>query len=1017
MTTYNQAQADAIFTTNQNIIVSASAGTGKTYTLVQRLLNLCTRDENPISLDRIVALTFTDAAASEMKKRLSKVLKEKADTASLEKKAHIQQQLLYLNTAKISTIHSFCLDIIKKYYYVINLDPAMINNTLSDGEILSLKEKAFEETLLSYQDASELLKYFDKTLYNPEALKRITFDTLHSIDTILVEEQLTRIQQLSDLKEPLYSLFMSGAMYAFEAIQQQVEKLCDFSTFQDDAIRELLLLVQEQFNHISAESYTLIRQGLQHFYDADPINNINARKLKEMDSIKKESLLALKKEIKTSIQKFLDTYIDDELLVQHHNDSLVQLRLFFTFVRMVKEKYNQFKRNEKGITFDDMEHLAYDILTKDNGRIAKVYQSEIDEILVDEFQDTSTTQNDIIELISKGNNIFRVGDIKQSIYRFRHAKPQIMQGLMKSDNQKVIYFQENYRSNQNIVDFTNSFFSTLMNNTLSQETYTAGDHVSAQPNKKTTGDIIFFDLEASKENSLDYSTSLTKALFIAKKIDEMVKTKNYRYRDFAILVKNHSVKKELIQAFQAYQIPYFSDAKTGVYQSFIGQIILSVFKLKIDSTDEIALTALLTSPLYDISDDILAAYVCEHKSILSALQQQQHPILEFVKSIQSLSLSDVLNTLNTQCDFILNKLDLQQKNNFNLIYEDVLQFEKKSMDTQAFLKRVEMLSREKTSEAISVGEDDDVVFIMTIHTSKGLQYKVVFLWGSLKATSADAYIISDNYIGIKATDPTLYTTTNTPTYLALAFEEKAESTKEFIRLLYVAVTRAEESLFVVEMKNTYTSKDVISCNSALSSMIRCHLTKQHQMRIETIALDENSFNILKPVESNDTPIQTYTTQQSKTITKHKPSNHESSHLQLNPYRFTRGLHIHEQLEQLSCKEDLLKLPKHLQESMAPFVHSDLFQTMAQMPLYHEYPFIYKKENTFTKGIIDLLAKNDKYAYIVDFKTDRNTTTALLKQMYTEQLKTYASVLQEAYPHLEIKAYLYSLDLKTLIEIV
>lgn len=301
--------------------------------------------------------------------------------------------------------------------------------------------------------------------------------------------------------------------------------------------------------------------------------------------------------------------------------------------------YAQLKEAQEGIDFDDMEHFAYQILTAENNLAAKRYQERFDEIMVDEFQDSNDLQNAIINLISRGANVFRVGDVKQSIYRFRGGKPQIMRNLMNDARPEncFIHLSSNYRSKQMIVDFNNDLFLRLMNIPGCSDQYTDHDCVkTGAPAQKQDNYPVEFHalmtkaLKDQDEGAENLAANQIKAQYIAQQILTMHETSDFRqWKDYVVLVRSHAVKSHLKQAFDQAGIPYYIDAKAGFYQSEAMQILLSWFRILINPADNLSLTAVLSSDFYQADDEELArlAMKRERRPIFDILKEEHHPLV------------------------------------------------------------------------------------------------------------------------------------------------------------------------------------------------------------------------------------------------------------------------------------------------------------------------------------------------------------------------------------------------------
>ncbi len=1041
---WNNEQLSAIHTTGTNIVVSASAGAGKTSLLVERLLTLCTRKENPLNLNRIIAMTFTDAAAMEMKKRLSKALNDKLKEDNINKEQVINQ-LIYLNTAQISTIHSFCLSIIKKYYDVINLNPSMVENNLDEAVVKKIRKEAFLKALYSYKDnqISDLIKFFSNGVFSLNKLENAvltiidcangTFDKDLWYNRVL--NSYNPINKINEISKPILTLF-------YEAIKQDISILNNAY----DAFNNSYQLYQNDLKHDETKQLAKIEYYLNNItrslasLDYDSFRNtvtklmeiklLNSRNLPEDYKLSKNKYLHILKETN-------EKYYADKYYIDAHNSLTGIIKQLIDLAKLTNQEIIKQKRIINGFDFDDMEHFAYDILKANDEMIAKVVKEEYDEILIDEFQDTNEIQNEIINLIAKENNVFRVGDVKQSIYRFRKAKPSIMQKMMNDERYKLISLKNNYRSKENIVLFTNHLFNKIMNVEGFIDSYKEIDKVSIGLDKQKEyrkNTIAFYAL--INDNDSQYADNELKASFIAHKINDYVLNHHYAYKDFVILVRGHSPKRVLQKAFDNFNVPYFIDAKSGFYNSWMSKIITSYLKLIINPEDEISLMAVLTSPLYEMSDEDAANLVITHQTLYSGIVKTNHPILKDLRRMKEYAnISDILNDISLINNFISEHTDIQQRSNFDLYYEKALNFEKQSINLHKFVQQIELSTEESSSEAIVVGTDDDLVRVMTIHQSKGLQFKVVFLWGTTKGSPAFDQVLTDSYLGVSLDNinPEYYVKEKSVHRLAMEYYENIEETQEFIRLLYVALTRAQEEMYIVDTVKKEYQLSPVNLNNAVNS--RGKITDILLKTLENNDLFDihyikefNLENISSPLKKEKNVLPSYpitALDKIEIITPSKDAHELDLKLDLNRRAdtFTRGTLMHKAIELLPDRlwtdddiNTIDKLSKQDIRHLVKFNQSPIFKRCLNMQIYHEYPFIYKDGSSVINGIIDFMAMNDQEIIIIDFKSDRINFEQKLYESYAKQILFYQDTISKVFPNHHVESYIYSFELDKEIKI-
>lgn len=1052
MMQWNKEQNQAIQTVGKNILVSASAGAGKTAVLIERLIKRCLIDH--IELDHVLAMTFTDAAASEMKKRLSTRLNEEYNKDDSDKE-YIKRQLILLQNAQISTIHSFCLNLIKKNYTVLGLDPIIINNILDEGAITLAKEKAFENVMREMmnefpKDFLECAQHFSPRSEDFDILKESVLLIMKTAKASpneivwysLARENYKKITTQDDMNSDLLFYLMEKYRIDVETQINYLQELRNICIHQyPDAIDQFtkINIRLEFMQHALTElSNKRLDDFIHSFRNALTKQTKNISKAEEFNKLRK----VLNEHTKDCV-KYL---YDFETLKNDSNAMHSIVNTIIEFAYRTSIQFNKNKLDQKGLDFDDMEHFAYQILSL-NSNIAKFYQNQFEEILVDEFQDTNTTQNEIVNLISRGNNVFRVGDVKQSIYRFRKAKPDLMRELSKDTNTENIYLSYNYRSNHSIVEFNNDLFDTCMNIPGCKDTYTQFDHVKAGTPRQFETDypVEFYALnvdtkisysddsnEESNSDDENLEQKQIKARFIANKILEMKKNTNFKkWSDYVILTKSHDDKNILREAFELYHIPYSIDAKEGFYQSECCHIVLSMLRL-IDEIDDISLLAVLLSPLYNATDNEISLLKLNYSSIYDGCIKTKHPIINDIQECKQIlnkdGISALLNRISIINNFVEDGLDNQQRTNFDLLFERALNFEKSCGSLRQFIQQIDINLDEKSNEAVALGPDEDVVQAMTIHHSKGLQFNVVFYWSTSRNVNQDKkcpiQVDPDYGLGINYLQFPLRFKRPTFQRMALEFKNSAEDLEENIRVLYVALTRPESKLIIVDNVNSpiipqpitrmLLNKRKGNTNIILSSLsnqnnfIIHNITELEKVKIpnqhEIISRNIHRYEFSKTLNTVVTP--------SSTENKFAPIlnfNKESS--------AKRGTTLHKYIELLPNKnwtvtdfdnfecldEDMKKLIK--------FSQSDLYNKCLTMNIEKEFPFTIKRDTDLLQGTFDFLAYNDEEVILIDFKTDRNITKEMLIKRYHDQINLYQIALETIYPNTMIQTYLYSFDLE------
>jgi len=1049
---WNPQQERAINTINKNIVVSASAGAGKTTVLVARLMKRIQEDKIPVN--QILAMTFTEAAASEMKKRLLKSLNTSVQT---KEDPFLRQQLALIPNAQISTIHSFCLQIIKKYYYLIHLDPEATRNILDESQIALFQKTALDKTIQeAYQKNDEnfilLMDLLSERVLHDtplrDAILEISKIANNSLDTQewfeTTASYYTKYPSIKELPSPILYYFFDDLSVQTELYLEAISNLCHYASSWDD---QALFDSFSTFYHKCNELRTyLTQQDYQSF-----INHLKS--IFDFDfprsPIKNDQHYTKLKKLATS---YYDTLLQNSLNEQDFLDDIATLekpiKELLSLTKQYLHSYQDLKSKNQSIDYNDMEHFAYQILSSNNQGIAKIYQKQFIDIYVDEFQDTNETQNSIIELISSGHNVFRVGDVKQSIYRFRGAKPSIMRSLIQEAEQnEIIYLNHNYRSKESIVEFNNQLFQQLMNLEGTSDCYNKDDNVQIgvphQSENCQSIEFILLDRDSilDKSDTLDAKDNDLRAQFIASKIIELYqKDDSKKWSDYVVLVRNHQLKINLKKAFENTNIPHFISMPSGFYESNSVQTILSFLKLLMNPHDNISMIAVLKH-LYHISNEELShLFFTKNKNLsyYTHLSKLNHPLINTLETFtnQSLLLTELLTSVYEIKQYYSMHCNKQERTNLDLLYEKASNFQKKHGGILAFLNYISKIENEQTAEANSIGAGDDVVRVMTVHQSKGLEFPTVFFWSTSQQRIHEEKnnIVVDESLGIGINSILLPYRINRNNLFRSTILHKAtkEELEEQIRLLYVALTRAKNHMIIVD---TYKELDDTSLSYAglfkkigYSGWLR--KTKAHidssllnfqviDVIQETILPKETSVQYDLPVFQNQS-LETNFISPSKTELYYRKkeldiSQQEGKHI---------GTHIHHIIENLPSDHWSEKLIREIQEdintywieSLMNFYHSEQYTQMKQMHIQKELPFIVKENQQIIHGYMDMVAVNDQDCILIDFKTDAIEEASDLVKIYQPQIQLYKRALEKMYPNHNITTMIYSFSLKEFIVI-
>lgn len=878
---WTNEQLQAIQEKDSNILVAAAAGSGKTAVLVERIIHKIIDEQ--MDVDKILVVTFTNAAASEMRERILEAIYKKLEENP--ENVHLQRQIILLNKASICTIHSFCLDVIHNHFYEIDLPS---NFKIADtAEIDLLKQEVLDD--LFEQKYTENDKDFIELLENytnyrgDEALQELVLKIYKFIQSSpfpikWLQEKLELLKiENKDISKTIWG----------ELIIQTVEEDIQEGIMQLESVKSKMVLYPEMTKFYQTISEDIINlQDLQKYNSWDelyikllnfnfskwPVDKKVTNDLKE-DS--KEIRDKVKKHIKEKTAKLLscsqEQAVKDLKIITPILEKLANLIIEFT------KNFAEKKKEKNCIDFNDIEHFALKILLDENNNpteVAKKYKEKFEEIAIDEYQDSNLVQEAILTSISKGNNIFMVGDVKQSIYKFRQARPELFlqkydeyknkEEKTQEDNLKIQLFR-NFRSRQNILNITNLVFESIMSKELGDINYNENEYLNYGANYpepeeiknyagiaeldiidlKEDESITAFEGEEDEEEQERVEDDVLEAKFVANKIQELLNSdymvfdkklgyRKIRPKDIVILLRATSNLSPIYEKeISDLELPVFSDT-SGTYLDTVEiQTILSVLKIIDNPLQDIPLVVVLRSSICNFTDNdlitirltdrncnfyealIKTRIICDGdlkdkiESFLEKLEKwksisQYMPLDEFIWQIY-------LDTGYYQYVGLLPNGAMRQAN-LKTLFEKAKQYEKASFKGLFnFIQFIDKLKKQNgdLASAKLIGENEDVIRIMSIHKSKGLEFPVVFLCNSHKKFNMQD--LNDNIllhqdIGF---GPTIMDATRKIKYSSIAkdaikLKMKQETLSEEQRILYVALTRAKEKLYITGRSKDFT---------------------------------------------------------------------------------------------------------------------------------------------------------------------------------------------------------------------
>ena len=876
---WTEEQSQAIHEKGSNILVAAAAGSGKTAVLVERIINKIIEEE--IDIDKLLVVTFTNAAASEMRERILNAIYKKIEEEPTN--LRLQKQITLLNKSNICTIHSFCLDVIRNNFYEINISP---NFRIGDtAEIELLKEEVLDELFedlylkedegflklleiyTSYKD-DEPLKDIVKSIYNfiqsapfPEKwlAEKVKLFDIDIENTDFAETVWGKII-LNNYKECIEEniLGLKKIKKELEA-ENELEKFSQAIRLDIENLESLLVNLNSwDKSYELAKTFSFVR-----WPSSKKINSETPAFVKE----KRDMINAKFKKLKDSI--FI--YTSAEVLSDLKNMYEV-LNLLQAIILKFNENYKKAKLERNIIDFNDIEHLALKILIKDEdgkyvpSEIAKKYQDKFEEIAIDEYQDSNMVQEYILTSISKGNNIFMVGDVKQSIYKFRQAMPELFLNKYKTyklkkekteaDDLKIQLFK-NFRSRKNILDTTNIIFQEIMSKDLGDVDYNEDEYLNLGANYeepqlenidfagKTEINIINLEdtTKDSQEDEEDnvkterIENSILEARYVAQKINELInsnyyvldKKEGYRkvtYKDIVVLLRSTTELSPIYEKeISDLGMPVYSETSTEYFNSVEIQLIMSCLKIIDNPMQDIPLVTVMRSMIGGFTDNDLIEirladkYENFYESIVKAriqvneeLRNKIDSFLELInqwrEASEFLALDELIWKIYMDTGYY-NYVGLMQNGklrqaNLKMLFERAKQYEsatfKGVFNFINFIDKLKLRNNDLGAAKI-IGENENVIRIMSIHKSKGLEFPVVFLSSTgknfnLKDLREKILIHQEIGFGPNYENSELKIEYPTLAKEAIKMVSKRESISEEMRVLYVALTRAKEKLII-----------------------------------------------------------------------------------------------------------------------------------------------------------------------------------------------------------------------------
>lgn len=887
-------QQQVIDLRNRNILVSAAAGSGKTAVLVERIVKIITDKNHPVDIDHLLIVTFTNAAAAEMRERIGNAIEKALDEQPGNE--HLLRQLTLIHNAQITTIDSFCLYVVRNHFHEIDLEP---NFRIGDeGELKLLREDVLGRVLeQNYEEPSEAFSDFvegyasgrtDAAL-NEMILQLYEFsrsypwpekwlDSFVGIYRIENREELDRAEWLAPLTENICFVLKDC---------EQLLKQALAITQQDDGPDMYEKAVQSDLEKYESLSKLTSFCELYGALSDIKYDRLASSRGFEGDPDKLELVKSLREQAKDVVKKICKQYFfcSPEMMIEQLERTEPMLEEVVRLTKQFADEFAAAKRRKNLVDFHDVEHFALQILvdeeTEKAKKTAEEFRDTFEEIMIDEYQDSNEVQETLLRSISREergeNNIFMVGDVKQSIYRFRLARPELFMkkydsySLEESTTQRID-LHKNFRSREEVLTCTNDIFYKIMARSLGNVEYDAEAALYPGASYPVSADFIPEILLADSNDELLEDTELTdkktlEAKIVAEEIKHLMKTQQVtdkaagtlraaHYSDIVILLRSLSGWADsLVEVLNGNGIPAHTVSSTGYFSTVEVQTVLSMLRLLDNPRQDIPMAAVLRSPMAGLTDEELAVLRLEdgsvpfHEAVLELAEglyeedgqkeisdseadrkqgrnadekTENHieitahrKLLKFYKKYKQLRQLVPDTPIHELIEIILRETGYghyvaampagnRRTANLNMLLEKAAAYEKTSYKGLFhFVRYIDELQKYDVDfgEADMVGENEDVVRIMSIHKSKGLEFPIVIVSGMGKNfnkqdTRSKMVLHPELGIGLDYMDGKKRIKSPTIAKKAIAKQIDLENLGEELRVLYVALTRAKEKLIL-----------------------------------------------------------------------------------------------------------------------------------------------------------------------------------------------------------------------------
>ena len=1026
---WTEEQLDAINKSGSNIIVSAGAGSGKTAVLTERVI---AKLRNGIHINELLILTFTNNAAKEMKSRIKE---------EIIKIPELREEVKYIDSSDIKTFDAYVLSLIKKYYYHLNLEK---NINIIDSSIILLKKKEILNNLLNdmYLENNEVFNEFITTfgIKNDEAIKTLILNLDQKLDLLINKE--------------VYLNYYIDKYYTQENINNYFDSYVNLIKKRISAIKSHLYNLGFE---VSAEYINNLEDLLKSLINSNTYEEIKSNcniKMTNLPNGSSNNAKFHKSEIKNNLDYITNlTFQDKETFINEVFQTKEYSEIIISILKELNKQCNDYKFKINHFEYNDISRFAIKLL-KENNKVRDEIRNKYHEIMIDEYQDTNDIQEEFVSLI-ENNNVYVVGDIKQSIYRFRNANPNLFK--QKYDMYKhglngyKIDLNNNFRSRNEVLESINNIFNLIMDDEIGNASYRE-EHQLQYGNLKYSNEgknnydnnLSIINYEDNKDFDKSEIESFIIAENIKKKINEEYlvfrdgKLQPCMYKDFTILIDRTSAFDTYKKVFDYYKIPINIYKDDDILQNdetyLIKNIITLILKLKnniFDNNFKFCFVSIARSYLYDMQDEEIFKIITEHNYKNTEIYIKCKNI---ANQVDNLSNKQIIYTIISDFDFYMKTILVGDVKYRNIVLNNLLDKAEELNSVGLTLNELEnyfntLIDNNEQIKVSSALDESNSVTLTNIHKSKGLQYNICYYSGLykefyLKETS-EKFIYSDDY-GIILP---IYNKGIKRTFLNDLYKEKfiQDEISEKIRLLYVALTRCKEKMIMltcidedklnIDGNNTIVDYLTRINYRSFQDIIKSIYDKLQNYIVKVNTPDINVDYKLTNVDlSNnyikDTMIKVNEVEfNNEILTKTNYSKGNSSLYSVEEKRnIDEGIRNHYILENIDFTNPDYSLLNNDEISMVEnFLSIPELANINNATIFKEYEFINDRNNKIERGIIDLMLVYKDYIDIIDYKLKNTSDDA-----YYKQLKGYKNYIENK-TNKKTNIYLYSILDKELIK--